>query len=103
MRFKLYLSNWTPDRFEIHSVARSKVATMIPGLYLILFKMWYVPGFHSAGHIISLFDFCLPYIQETPKQWQKMFVYLLECSNSELLHSVQETMHQSRGQTTHLY
>ena len=43
------------------------------------------------------------YIQETPTQWQKMFVYLLECSNSELLHSVQETMHQSRGQTTHLY
>ena len=32
MCFKLYLSNWTTNHFEIHSVARSKVAIMIPGL-----------------------------------------------------------------------
>jgi len=29
--------------------------------------MWDVPGFRSAGHIILLFDFCLPYIQENPE------------------------------------
>ena len=32
MRFKLSLSNWTTDRFEIRSVARSKVTIMIFGL-----------------------------------------------------------------------
>jgi len=36
--FKLYLSNWMIDRFEIHSVARSKVAIMIPGFNLIFSK-----------------------------------------------------------------
>jgi len=36
------------DRFEIRSVARSKVAIMIPGLYSI---SWDVPVCHSAGHI----------------------------------------------------
>ena len=52
MHFKLYLanlSNWTLDRFEIRSMARSKVAIMIP--LLDFFKMWHVPVFHSAGHI----------------------------------------------------
>jgi len=31
MRFKLYLGNWTTNRFEICSVARSKVAITISG------------------------------------------------------------------------
>ena len=34
---------------------------------LDFFKMWNVPGFRSAGHIILLFNFCLPYIQENPE------------------------------------
>ena len=40
MRFKLYLSNCnsTTDRFEIRSVARSKVAVMILGLNSIFSK-----------------------------------------------------------------
>jgi len=38
VHFKLYLSNWTANRFEIHFVARSKVAITIPGLNLILSK-----------------------------------------------------------------
>ena len=38
VHFKLYLSNCTTDRFEIPSVARSKVAIMIPGFYLIFLK-----------------------------------------------------------------
>ena len=37
MRFKLYLSNWVTDHFEIRSVARSKVAIMNPGLNSIFF------------------------------------------------------------------
>lgn len=45
MHFKLYLRNWTTDRFEIRSVARSKVANMISGLNLICFKMRVVQDF----------------------------------------------------------
>jgi len=36
MRFMLYLSNWTTDRFEIRSAARLKVAVMILGLIMTL-------------------------------------------------------------------
>ena len=107
MPFKLYFGNWIPNWFEIRSVARSKVAIMTPGLYSIFPKCGVcMLGFRSAGHILLLFDFCFPSVvtsRKNLKRWQKMFFYLIECSNSELLHSVQESMHQSKGQTTHLY
>jgi len=51
VHFKLYLSNCTTDRFEIPSLARLKVAIMIPGFYVLDFsKKQDVLGFHSAGH-----------------------------------------------------
>ena len=54
MRFKLYLSNRTTNRFEIHSVAISEVAIVIPGLNSIFLQMQDVSGFHSAGHKFSV-------------------------------------------------
>jgi len=75
------------DTWLLWNSLRSKVEGSYFDSWPLLdfFKMWSVPGFRSAGHIILLFDFRLPYIQENPEMWQKMFFYLLECSNSELL------------------
>jgi len=69
MRFKLYLSNWTPDRFEIRSVATTKVAIMIPGLYLIFQKCGMCQVFAQQ---VTYFVVRLPlafhsYIQEKPE------------------------------------
>ena len=53
--------------------------------------MWDVPVFHSAGHIKFCYSTsaCLT-SRKTLKQWRKrFFFYLLECSNSEPLHSAQ--------------
>ena len=80
MRFKLYLSNWTPNCFENHSVARSKVAIMIPGLYSIFFfqicGMCQVFAQQVTSFCCST-SACLT-SRKTPKQWRKMFFYLLE-------------------------
>jgi len=67
--------------------------SLLFGPLLDFFKMWHVPVFHSAGHInfvVRLLLACLPYIQENPEAVVgNVFFYLLECSNSEPLHSAQ--------------
>ena len=69
---------------------------------LDFFKMWDVLGFRSAGHIILLFDFCLPYIQENPEVAAEN-VLLPPRMLQQWTATFCTSMHQSRGQTTHLY
>ena len=69
---------------------------MIPGLYQNVEST----GFSLSRSHNFVVRLLLAFCSYILKQWQKMFFYLLE---SELPHSVQERMHQSKGQTTHLY
>ena len=55
------------DRFEIRSVARSKVAIMIPGLYSIFQDVACGSFSLSRSHKFCCSTFCLPYIKENPE------------------------------------
>ena len=75
MRFKLYLSNWMPDHFEIRSVARSKVAIMIPGIYSFFQNAHCARFLLSRSHnfVARLLLAYHSYIQENPEAVAEMF------------------------------